>query len=634
MTVRGQQVIAPAPSGAATGGGARRAFAAGVAGLLAWFGLCRPAAAADTTVAPGASLALSADLVLTGTDSLLAGGAGPACQIDGQMHGISTAAGWTGTIRIVGCNVTRLGTETLAAIDVASGAGATFDVEGTTLDASGQITIGTGADISFLFRGNTITATSVVKVVKESLDQSQPAFYFNGAGGTPQKKFQGNLILRSWVSIQNARNWLIGGATPADGNIVVGTRAGFDVKGSNIVVRGNYASPTGEFKGWNQVAALYASSDDSTMLVEHNVFRGGNWLVRTFSGGDLRYNLLGDPYGVSWVLMGQDARANVHHNIMVRNNKLMETFYHVDGVSVLANSGAPSVAIYNNTLDQSGYCYDVTGRGVAVGDGAFVNSLRNNVFFNLPSDSGTNNTAIIGPGLDANFLPAMKGDPGKAALGYANYNLFDNPKATTIDNYGVSVMGATERVAPTFALNDVPSGGTKDQQVDPKLTGPLPAVFPFSDDDITARRVTVCQILAFYRTLYTPAAGSPLIDAGDPADGAGVDIGAVGAGAADPADLFGTLCAESDRAFATAPTVVTQCPMPIGGSGTGGGGGAAGGGGGGNAGTGAGGTGGATPKTGFACVCSAEGGAAPPPGLLVAAAVLAGGALRRRRRRR
>jgi hypothetical protein len=30
-----------------------------------------------------------------------------------------------------------------------------------------------------------------------------------------------------------------------------------------------------------------------------------------------------------------------------------------------------------------------------------------------------------------------------------------------------------------------------------------------------------------------------LIDAGDPADGAGTDIGAVGAGAADAKDLFG-----------------------------------------------------------------------------------------------
>jgi hypothetical protein len=39
--------------------------------------------------------------------------------------------------------------------------------------------------------------------------------------------------------------------------------------------------------------------------------------------------------------------------------------------------------------------------------------------------------------------------------------------------------------------------------------------------------VTVAQILAKFREIYTPAEGSPLIGAGDPADGAGTSIGAV-----------------------------------------------------------------------------------------------------------
>ena len=47
--------------------------------------------------------------------------------------------------------------------------------------------------------------------------------------------------------------------------------------------------------------------------------------------------------------------------------------------------------------------------------------------------------------------------------------------------------------------------------------------------------------VALYRTRYTPGAGSPLIDAGDPAGGAGNDIGAVGAGAANSNDKFGAL---------------------------------------------------------------------------------------------
>ena len=60
-----------------------------------------------------------------------------------------------------------------------------------------------------------------------------------------------------------------------------------------------------------------------------------------------------------------------------------------------------------------------------------------------------------------------------------------------------------------------------------------------SDDDIRKRKVTVSQILAHYRRAYTPAEGSPLINAGDPADGRGSYIGAVGAGKSPPQDHFG-----------------------------------------------------------------------------------------------
>ena len=46
--------------------------------------------------------------------------------------------------------------------------------------------------------------------------------------------------------------------------------------------------------------------------------------------------------------------------------------------------------------------------------------------------------------------------------------------------------------------------------------------------------MTVSKILARYREIYRPAEGSPLIDAGDPADGDGTDLGAVDAGKPAP----------------------------------------------------------------------------------------------------
>ena len=49
----------------------------------------------------------------------------------------------------------------------------------------------------------------------------------------------------------------------------------------------------------------------------------------------------------------------------------------------------------------------------------------------------------------------------------------------------------------------------------------------------------MAKILARYRAAYSPAKGSPLIGAGDPADGDGSFIGAVGAGKDPPNDRFG-----------------------------------------------------------------------------------------------
>ena len=106
---------------------------------------------------------------------------------------------------------------------------------------------------------------------------------------------------------------------------------------------------------------------------------------------------------------------------------------------------------------------------------------------------------------------------------------------------------------------------------------------------------------AYYRSVYAPGAGSPLIDAGDPADGAGNDVGAVGAGEDDAADLFGRLCDETDI---PTPNVadLTKCPnapiIAIGETG----------------GTGGGGSGGpVTRPEGITCVCDV-GAASPRPG--------------------
>jgi hypothetical protein len=75
----------------------------------------------------------------------------------------------------------------------------------------------------------------------------------------------------------------------------------------------------------------------------------------------------------------------------------------------------------------------------------------------------------------------------------------------------------------------------------PDLLFANPPEIPYgiSEGCIWSRTYTTGQVLTHYREMYRPGPGSPLVDAGDPADGAGTDIGAIGEGTNDPKDSFG-----------------------------------------------------------------------------------------------
>ena len=191
------------------------------------------------------------------------------------------------------------------------------------------------------------------------------------------------------------------------------------------------------------------------------------------------------------------------------------------------------IEIFNNVFDGGGW---MNVPAVEVAPGAFVKSLRNNVFCNFAHKE----TYYKGP---QGMIRAAWNDEGAdkelPRLGYADYNLFHSPKTKGPRNYLLSVGGKFERKDAGFGKNDVPRGGKVDEQADPKFIGPLPEAFPFSDDDIRSGKVTVSKILAFYRKVYGPAAGSPLIGSGDPADGEGTNIGAIGSGKPTASDQFG-----------------------------------------------------------------------------------------------
>ena len=104
-----------------------------------------------------------------------------------------------------------------------------------------------------------------------------------------QKFFQGNNVGLSTVVFDNTRNWLIGGSTDAESNVLMGVRCGFTINGSvNMVLRGNYSQHNYPHR-FSQGENFELEGDG--FLVEHNVIRSSSWPVRGI-GGEFRYNLI------------------------------------------------------------------------------------------------------------------------------------------------------------------------------------------------------------------------------------------------------------------------------------------------------------------------------------------------------
>jgi hypothetical protein len=335
-----------------------------------------------------------------------------------------------------------------------------------------------------------------------------PVFIAKGSSSAA-KVFQGNRIGTGIVKFDGMHNWLIGGDTDEDGNILKGPRCVLTLTNCHdIRICGNYLKHDYQ-GGWSQGFNLncYGSYN---LLAEHNVIRGGSWLVQNF-GGEFRYNLVVDS-GHQWV-RGLGSNTKVHHNLFIHTN-------HGGGIG----SGIwmykdslgeeKNVAIYNNTFD--GGAPDVKAFEspfVDVSANCSVATLRSNVFANA---TVPDNWPAV------KRKPIIAGDPG--CIASSDYNCFFNPKAEKAPNY-------LDGVIPGKA-------GEHDVNADPKFA--QGGIYPYriNDGAVWNREYKVSQILAYYRERYAPAAGSPLA-AGDPADGKNSFIGAIAPADGAPGDLFG-----------------------------------------------------------------------------------------------
>lgn len=508
--------------------------------------LTAPFAEARTiTVEAGKTLELKEDLVLADADVLeIAGTSEKRCLLIGSNHRIRSADKWTGSITITHCTIRTLGAaskvaengQTLAtefhALDLkVSGKGKVI-IDHCAFDESSSVHIQNDGESVTEFRNNTVLDNSLVAIDK---DIGKSAHCFTARGNSKAAKvFQGNFIPRGKIVFQ-APGWLVGGDRDADSNILIGLRIGIIAEGEGTVVRGNYCHLrmpiTKQYPYWSQVSTFTTAKG---ALGEHNVIRDGEWIVR-FVEGEFRYNLIMDI--IDHDLMQNGSAGRVHHNLFLAGDSDSRQGSMSACIAVIyppKNQGE-GIEIFNNVFDGGGKL-DVPA--IEVAPKAFVKSVRNNVFYNFAHKE----RYFKAP--QAMIRASWNDDTGEeqpARLGYADYNLFYSPLSKSKRNYLLSVAGKALRKDSGFGLNDVPRGGQVDEQVDPRFKGPIQNRFPFSNEDIKARRVPVSQILAHYRQVYQPAEGSPLLGAGDPADGQDNYIGAIGTGNDLPLDRFGRI---------------------------------------------------------------------------------------------
>jgi hypothetical protein len=461
-----------------------------------------PITVIDVPAHGGPNLALTSDRVLSGSENFEILGTPSARALVTSSNGsrIRSAPGWSGHLTIRNADIIGLGAMDIPGIEVTVQGTNTLEISGSVFDRSGPLSLTANDQAPVILQGNTIQPNTLTPV-NDQADYlgSHPSITVAG-NSSAAKRFQGNNVGVSFVRF-STNHWLIGGDTNTDGNVILGVRATIELNNSiDNTIRGNFLYHRYPY-GWSQGHLLDFEGSTSPVVVEHNVFRGASWMIQSMDG-DFRYNLLIDNINEAFFRYTA-ANTKIHHNVLI-NVGYQRAYYPTNGFLYLGNG----TAVYNNTIDVGGAQLGWVNYAM-IQPPASGGNVRSNIFTGFAYQSPN---AVI-----------------TAGLAYGDYNCFYNPDTSQSTRYGDGGHGAHDC-----------GGGS----ADPKFAQARIVPFPFGDGDIWARRVTVSQILAFYRGVYAPTAGSPVIDLGDPSDDTGgfrnTDIGAVGAGNAHPDDRFGT----------------------------------------------------------------------------------------------
>lgn len=459
----------------------------------------------EETPKHGKTVTLSEDLSLSGTQDLDWQDA----TIIGKGYKIRAAAGWKGKVLIKNSFVTGLGSYTSPGIDVSSGGGS-VNIEDSIFDGTGAVFVRTSGEAGIAIKRNEFRASNLIEFVTNNPAKSPVVVA--GSPGSGTKVFQGNRIGAGIVHFDGP-NWLVGGNTPKETNILIGPRCVIEMAGRDGIVRGNYMHHD-YHGGWSQGFNLVGGGGN--LLAEHNVIRGSSWAVQTF-GGEFRYNMVVD-IGHNWIRTVLDG-SKIHHNLLINATGSIVNGSTNSGIWLYGKHSG--VEIYNNTCDPAGKLMGIGSPMIEVSTGCTVASVRNNIFTNVTG--GSRIAAMVQRGI-------MEKDD-EPRVGYADYNCIFNPDGPNVPMYASGLVAGKEPGAAGFGAHDV--------KADPQFAKGNPLPYPINEADIWNGKQTVGQVLGLYREHYAPKPGSPVLGAGDPADGKNSFIGAIGPGSDAPVDLFG-----------------------------------------------------------------------------------------------
>jgi hypothetical protein len=464
---------------------------------------------------------LSADIYLTGSTDLSWQNA----VVYGHGYRVTSSPGWTGDILIQNSFITGLATTVDSVPTVINASNPGIDVVTTgSVTIENSVFEWTGANYfevngsgSVTVRKNEFRASAFIPYESSYPDLS-PVIQFEGSS-TNTKVFQTNNVGAGYLNIYYMNNWLIGGNNDSLSNIFIGPRTGVRIESSsNVTIQGNY-SRHDYYGGWSQGYNFRFYGNNPPFLCEHNVIRQGSWPVQNITG-IFRYNLV-VVAGHEWIRNLED-NTEVYRNVFINPEP---AGYPQAGCWMYDDE--INIKFYNNTFDGGGLNLDFESAAIAVSDGSEISMLRNNLFTNFIPDASTG------------IVDRYPGDTdNNARITYADYNAFYNPDAGGANNYGDNLVNGITEGNPGFGGHDL---GGLNGQVDPQLNQGMSVPYQIEEDKVWNRIIQVSCILADFRDRYTPQGTSPLVDAGDPAGGTGVDIGAIEspAGMSQANDLFG-----------------------------------------------------------------------------------------------